>query len=140
MNNNNEATAKPVEIQIMKETVVGKRVPKKKKEIPEDEKIMTTELRKRESSRATKLAGVVKFFFSNLGLLYACVAYAFWGANMYRAMELPLEEERYAEKRRVAREIEDNMEFLADVCIVLGLFVYLHFCHKIVQIGNYVCI
>ena len=109
---------RPVEIRTMKETIVGKRVPKKRKEVPLEEKIMTEELRKRESSRATKLAGIVKFFFSNLGLLYACIAYAFWGANMYRAMELPAEEERYAEKRRVAREMDDNMEFLADVGIL----------------------
>ena len=107
------------EIHAMKEAIIGKRAPRNKKQIVEEDKIMTEQLRKKESSGATKLAAVVKFFFSNAGLMYGCVAYAVWGANMYRAMELPEEELRYEEKRRVAIQIEDNMEYLADVSIFL---------------------
>ena len=110
-----EAKTKSVKVHTMKEKVIGKRAPRNKKKAIEEDKVMTEELREREPSGATKLAAVVKFFFSNAGLMYGCVAYAVWGANMYIAMELPGEEARYEEKRKVAIQIEDNMEYLADV-------------------------
>jgi hypothetical protein len=110
-----EARMTIVKVHTMKEKVIGKRAPRNKKKAVEDDKVMTEEFREREPSGATKLAAVVKFFFSNAGLMYGCVAYAVWGANMYIAMELPGEDGRYEEKRRVAIQIEDNMEYLADV-------------------------
>ena len=60
----------------MKNTVVGKRAPNVKKDDDDEEDgVMKIGLRKR-ISQVGKLGAVIKFFFSNAGLVYLCVIYA----------------------------------------------------------------
>ena len=116
-----------VEVRVMKGMVEGRRATQTKheKKIVEAERVMMEEMRKKQSSGVTKVAALIKFFFSEVGLVYGCVAYAVWGANVFRALELPEEELRCEEKRKVAMDIEDNMDFLAEVSMTQYFLLYL---------------
>ena len=59
----------------MKEAVVGKRDPNVKKD---EDGIMKMGFRKK-ISEVGKVGAVIKFFFSNAGLVYACIIYAIIG-------------------------------------------------------------
>ena len=59
----------------MKEAVVGKRALNVKKDDDDEDAVMKMGLRKR-ISQVGKLGAVIKFFFSNAGLVYLCVIYA----------------------------------------------------------------
>ena len=64
----------------MKEAVVGKRAPNVKKDDDgnSEDGIMKMGFRKK-ISEVGKVGAVIKFFFSNAGLVYACIIYAIIG-------------------------------------------------------------
>jgi len=55
---------------------------------------------------------LLKFAFSQAGVILICIIYAVVGANIYLSMEVPAEEARYAEKREKASQILNDMDFL----------------------------
>ena len=57
---------------------------------------------------------VLKYAFSQAGVVILCTMYAVGGANIYMGMELPLEEERFQAKREIALEIIKMEDFLSD--------------------------
>lgn len=71
----------------------------------------------REETRQRKrafdfLKVLLKFAFSQAGVILICIIYAVVGANIYLSMEVPAEEARYAEKREKASQILNDMDFL----------------------------
>lgn len=65
----------------MKEAVVGRRAPNIKKDDDgnSEDGIMKMGFRKK-ISKVGKVGAVIKFFFSNAGLVYACIIYAIIGS------------------------------------------------------------
>ena len=57
---------------------------------------------------------MLKYAFSQIGVIVLCCVYAVGGANIYMSMEVPLEEEAKELKRTVALDIIDAQDFLAD--------------------------
>ena len=57
---------------------------------------------------------VLKYAFSQIGVIIICIMFAVGGAQVYMALELPLEEERFAAKREIAEEIMGMEDFLSD--------------------------
>ena len=57
---------------------------------------------------------VLKYAFSQVGVVVLCTLYAVGGANIYLGMELPLEEERREAKKEAALEIIKMEDFLTD--------------------------
>ena len=56
---------------------------------------------------------ILKYAFSQVGVVVLCTLYAVGGAQIYLGMELPLEEERRAAKQEVALEIINMEDFLS---------------------------
>ena len=67
---------------------------KKVEEVEEGDGIMRQEVRKKEKA-FDFLKVVLKYAFSQIGVVVLCVGYAVIGANIYLSLELPLEEESY---------------------------------------------
>ena len=89
----------------------GKQKVKEKVDV-EDDGVMRKEVRKKEKA-FDFLKVVLKYAFSQIGVVVLCVGYAVVGANIYLSMELPLEEERRKAKEEVAIEIIKMEEFLS---------------------------
>ena len=89
----------------------GKQKAKEKVDV-EDDGVMRKEVRKKERA-FDFLKVVLKYAFSQIGVVVLCVGYAVVGANIYLSMELPLEEERRKAKEEVAIEIIKMEEFLS---------------------------
>ena len=85
---------------------------KKVEEVEEGDGIMRQEVRKKEKA-FDFLKVVLKYAFSQIGVVVLCVGYAVVGANIYLSMELPLEEERRKAKEEVAIEIMKMEDFLS---------------------------
>ncbi|XP_023347171.1 TWiK family of potassium channels protein 7 [Eurytemora carolleeae] len=80
----------------------------------EDDGVMRTLIRKKRKAFDI-LAEIFSFLFSNVGLLFLCICYAYFGALLWISLELPGEELAYIEKQNVARDLNDTANFLADV-------------------------
>ena len=91
-------------------------VKKKQQEVVKDDDnndgIMLSEVRKKPTA-FDFLKVVLKYAFSQAGVVFLCIGYAVIGANIYISMEEPLEMERFAAKTEAANEIFKMEEFMA---------------------------
>jgi hypothetical protein len=76
-----------------------------------DDGAMRAETRRRKKA-FDFLKVLMKFAFSQAGVIIICIVYSVGGANIYMSLEKPAEEERYAEKREKASQILASMDFL----------------------------
>ena len=90
-------------------------IKKKKVEAGNDEEsgVMRTEVR-RKPKAFDFVKVMLKYAFSQIGVIVLCCVYAVGGAQIYMSMEVPLEEEAKELKKTVAMEIIDAQDFLAD--------------------------
>ena len=79
----------------------------------EESGVMRTEVR-RKPKAFDFVKVMLKYAFSQIGVIVLCCVYAVGGANIYMSMEVPLEEEAKELKRTVALDIIDAQDFLAD--------------------------
>ena len=79
----------------------------------DDDGIMKKEVRKKQKA-FDFIKVILKYAFSQAGVIFLCIFYAVGGANLYIAMEEPLEMERFAAKTEVTNEIYKMEEFMAE--------------------------
>lgn len=90
---------------------IGK-IKKKEEETQVEESKM--KLVKRNRKKAFDLFKLIfRIAFSNLGMLFLNIGYAVLGAQIYMALELPKEAERYADKQAAATKLNATVEYLA---------------------------
>jgi len=78
-----------------------------------DDGIMTTEIRKKKKA-FDFVKVILKYAFSQAGVIVLCILYAVGGAEMYMGMEGPLEEQQKQLKINAALDIIDATDYLAD--------------------------
>jgi len=88
-------------------------VKKKVKDEEEDDGIMHTEIRKKKKA-FDFVKVLLKYAFSQAGIIVLCIVYAVVGAEMYMSMEVPLEDQQKQLKMNAALDIIDSTEYLAD--------------------------
>lgn len=91
---------------------------KRKKQVDEsagddEDGIMKKEVRRKQKA-FDFIKVILKYAFSQVGIIFLCVFYAAGGANLYMAMEEPLEMERFAAKTEITNEIYKMEDFMAE--------------------------